>query len=57
MLETMEQHTKSLNSKTQIELLCSSFVNHPLHLSNRVNECNDMACSLWLNMWLNMIIL
>jgi hypothetical protein len=27
----MEQCTKSLNSNTQIELLCSIFANHPLH--------------------------
>jgi hypothetical protein len=31
MLEAMEQHTKSLNSKTQTELLWSTFANHPLH--------------------------
>jgi len=27
----MEHCTKSLNSKTQTGLLCSIFVNHPLH--------------------------
>ncbi len=29
MLEAMEQHTKSLNSKTQTKLLCSVFANQP----------------------------
>jgi hypothetical protein len=31
MLKVMEKYAKNLNSKTQIELLCLVFANHPLH--------------------------